>query len=167
MRKAVTSYPLLLVLLIAMCSVASGCRDEPPGGEGISLNGLKSGPQDELQEELQKEGVLEEIKAIYEEFKVAFQELFHSTPQFAHDQNLKIIDQAIELFRLTEGKDPKGIGEEGKKDTLVGEGYLESNPPIPVGLQEEGQWSEYKLKGKPLRTWPVGDWGGYRDGDKP
>lgn len=67
-----------------------------------------------------------------------------------------------------EGKDPKGIGEADKPGTLVGEGYLESNPQIPVGLkEEEGEWSEYKLKGKPLRAWPVGDWGGYRDGDTP
>ncbi len=164
MKKAAT-YPLLLIMLLALCIAAAGCLDERQVGDELML---PKGLQDELQDELQKEGVLEEIKAVYEEFKVALQELFHSTPRLAHDQNLKTIDQAIDLFKLTEGKDPKGIGKEGEKGTLVGEGYLESNPPIPHGLREDaGQWSEYKLKGKPLRTWPVGDWGGYRDGDKP
>lgn len=154
-------FLLIFILFIPLCSWAMGCEDK----EIILENGI----MDELQvDEVQKEGILQDIKELYESFRVAIQELLFSTPRIAHDKNLKTIDQAIELFRLVEGKDPKGIGEEGEEGTLVGEGYLESNPQIPVGLkEEEGEWSEYTLRGNPLRTWPVGDWGGYRDGDTP
>jgi len=155
MKKTVV-YMLYFILLISLCGPVIGCEDKE-----IILDG-------ELQEELQKEGIIQEIKDLYEGFRVAIQELFFTTPRVAHDSNLKVIDKAIDLYRLMEGKDPKGIGEEGEKGTLVGEGYLKESPQIPVGLQEEeGEWSEYTLKGKPLRAWPVGDWGGYRDGDTP
>ncbi|NLX91365.1 MAG: hypothetical protein GXZ07_07225 [Firmicutes bacterium] len=155
MKKAITR-PLLLILLLILFSIAAGCQDEQLSTDDVPLDAL------------QKEGVLQEIKTILAEFREALQDLLGTTPRVVHDQNLKTIDQAVDLFRLVEGKDPKGIGEAGEPGTLVGEGYLESNPQIPVGLkEEEGEWSEYKLKGKPLRAWPVGDWGGYRDGDTP
>ncbi|MEW5922005.1 MAG: hypothetical protein AB1796_13890 [Bacillota bacterium] len=154
MKKAVI-YMLLLMLLIPLCGLACGCKEEE-----IVLD-------NEIAEELQKEGVLQEMKAILAQFREALQELLFSTPRLAHDKNLKIIDQAVELYRIVEGKDPRSIGNEGEAGTLVGDGYLESPPRIPAGLyEEEGEWSAYTLKGKPLRAWPVGDWGGYRDGDR-
>lgn len=138
---------VLFITLILLIGFTLGCDEEVYGDDRL-IN----------PEKLEKEQLLSE------DTKVVLKELGFLAPRTAHDYNLKIIDKQIELYKLLEGKEPNCIGEIGESGTLVGDGYLKKNPPIPVGLREDtGEWSAYRLGGKPLRALPVGNWeGAYR-----
>ncbi len=150
---------IALLLLAVSVPLLSGCdedyllryfeRTEDQGGWG--------------NETAETDDLLTKVKGIYERFNATLSDALFIPSRVVHDYNLRTIDRAVELFQLVEGMEPRGIGTAGEAGTLVGEGYLKSNPPIPFGLRtQEGEWSQYILKGNPLRTWPVGDWGGYR-----
>lgn len=132
-------YYLALALALLACS--PGCEDLeslPGEGEGSLFQGLQER---------------------YEQSKEVLSELAWSVPRTAHDRNLQIIDRAVDLYIMVEGEEPRCVGEPGQPHTLVGEGYLEKVPPIPMGLrQESGPWSCYTLEGRPPRAAPRGDW---------
>ncbi len=143
----------ILAIFIAFTLIIgffSGCDQEVYGDDEIG------GP-----------GKLEEGQQLLEDIKMMLKELAYMAPRAVHDYNLKTIDNQIDLFIMVEGKEPSGIGEAGQSGTLVGDGYLKKDPPIPIGLrQDTGEWSAYRIGGDPPRTWPVGDWeGAYRSSD--
>ncbi len=147
-RKGIT---VLLILIMLLLCCLTGCDEEVY-------------QESEYRDEENSQGV----QRLLGDFKISLNELAYLAPLTAHDYNLKTIDRQIELYILVEGKEPSGIGGPGKSGTLVGDGYLKDKPAIPTGLrQDTGEWSEYRIGGDPLRTWPVGDWeGAYRGRDK-
>ncbi len=151
-----------LLLIAAAAPFLSGC-DENDLVRDLTQRGGQGG-----WETAEGEVILLHLKEAYERYKVTLSDAILLTSRIAHDRNLHTIDRAVELFQLLEGRDPSSIGAHGEAGTLVGEGYLNTNPKIPLGLrQQTGEWSKYMLKNDPLRAWPVGDWDGYRHGEKP
>ncbi|GEM_PF-2036958 len=83
-----------------------------------------------------------------------------SAAQRAHDANLRVIDTAVVMFQAGEGRDVDNLKE------LRDLGYIQEIPMIPAALARQFEGIDgYYISGDPLKSWPVGDWDGYRSGD--